>query len=107
MRTGTGIALVPGTILLLYWLGAAAAGAEAYATAKWLIGTWIGRLCLLGWTFSLLYHLCNGIRHLVWDLGYGFELNQARASSAVVILATAALTLATWFVGYMVRGEMT
>ena len=63
----TGVGLSLGTLLLVYWLAAAAAGPEAFETAQEVIGSWIGRLFLFGWTFALFYHLCNGIRHLVWD----------------------------------------
>ena len=66
----TGIALSVGTILLVYWLVAAASGPGAFATAAGLIGSWFGRLLLLGWTFALFFHLCNGIRHLFWDAGH-------------------------------------
>jgi len=70
----TGVALVVGSFLLIYWLAALAIGPAAYATAGAVIGSLIGRLLLFGWTFALFYHLCNGIRHLVWDTGRGHEL---------------------------------
>src|SRR5690606_1427727 len=71
----TGIALGGGTLLLTWWLVAAAAGPEAFATAQGFICSIVGRLLLFGWSFALFYHLCNGIRHLVWDAGYGFEID--------------------------------
>ncbi|MBI4184242.1 MAG: succinate dehydrogenase, cytochrome b556 subunit [Proteobacteria bacterium] len=100
----TGVMLIPGSVLLVLWLWAAATGTEAYATATWAIGSWLGRLCLFGWTFSLFYHLCNGIRHLFWDAGHGFELARARASGLAVVAASGALTLAVWIAGYAARG---
>ncbi len=98
----TGVALAIGTLLLVYWLAAAASGPEAFETAQTVIGSWIGRLCLFGWTFALFYHLCNGIRHLVWDAGYGFELDNAYHSGLAVVGASGALTLLSWILGYSV-----
>jgi succinate dehydrogenase / fumarate reductase cytochrome b subunit len=100
----TGVALAFGTILLVYWLLAASMGPDAYEAAQALIRSWFGRICLLGWTFSLFYHLANGIRHLVWDAGYGFELPQVYASGWAVVIATLGLTLVSWILAYMVRG---
>ncbi len=100
----TGVALAVGTLLLIYWLAAAASGAEAFATAQGIIGSFIGRLLLFGWTFALFYHLCNGIRHLVWDAGYGFEIDTAERSGWVTVAASAALTLLSWILGYMTMG---
>ena len=98
----TGVALAIGTPLLVYWLAAAALGPEAFATAQGLIGSIIGRLLLFGWTFALFYHLCNGIRHLVWDAGFGFELDNAYRSGLAVVGASGALTLLSWILGYSV-----
>ena len=102
----TGVALAPGTLLLVYWLVAAAAGPEAFATAQMLVGSIVGRLLLLGWTFALFYHLCNGIRHLVWDAGYGLELPDLYRSGWLVVFASGALTLGGWALGYAVRGGL-
>jgi succinate dehydrogenase / fumarate reductase cytochrome b subunit len=102
----TGVALAPGTLLLVYWLAAAAAGPEAFATAQVLVGSIVGRLLLLGWTFALFYHLCNGIRHLVWDAGYGLELPDLYRSGWLVVFASGALTLGGWALGYAVRGGL-
>lgn len=97
----TGGALVIGTLLLVYWLTAAAAGPEAYATAQDWIGSWIGVLALLGWTWALFYHLCNGIRHLVWDAGYGFELETVTVSAWVTLAASGGLTVIAWALGLL------
>jgi succinate dehydrogenase / fumarate reductase cytochrome b subunit len=96
----TGIGLAVGTLLLVYWLAAAAAGPEAFATAQALVGSVIGRLLLFGWSFALFYHLCNGIRHLAWDAGFGFELDSAYRSGLVVLAASVVLTLLSWILGY-------
>lgn len=92
----TGVALAVGTLLLVWWLIAGATGPEAYATVQGFFRSWIGRLLLLGWTLSLFYHLCNGIRHLFWDAGYGFELRATYVSGWLVIVATVVLTALSW-----------
>jgi len=100
----TGLALVAGTLVLAYWLLAAAAGPEAYASAQGLLGSWAGRIVLLVFSFSLFYHLCNGIRHLFWDVGLGFELKTAYASGNAVVIVSVAMTLAAWGLAYLMRG---
>jgi len=64
----------------------------------------VGRLLLLAWSFALYYHLCNGIRHLVWDAGKGFELGTAYASGWLVVIAAAVLTAISWVGGYASLG---
>ena len=73
---------------------------EAFATVQGFIGSILGRLLLFGWTLALFYHLCNGIRHLFWDAGYGFELDVAYRSGLAVLGASVALTLISWILGY-------
>jgi succinate dehydrogenase / fumarate reductase cytochrome b subunit len=85
--------------LLVWWLGAASDGPEPYAAVQHFLGSWIGLLLLFGWSVSLYYHLCNGIRHLVWDTGYGLELNRVYTGGWAVLGATAALTVVSWVVG--------
>ena len=100
----TGVALAVGTLLLVYWIIAVAAGPATFATAQAFIGSILGRLLLFGWTVALFYHLANGIRHLLWDAGRGFELRTAYASGWAVVIATAALSLLAWIAGYASRG---
>ncbi len=100
----TGIALVVGTLVLVYWLLAAASGAEAYGSAQQLLGSWLGRLVLLGFSFALFFHLCNGIRHLFWDAGLGFELKTAYASGNAVVIVSIAMTVLAWVLAYAMRG---
>jgi len=100
----TGVALVFGAILLTYWLSAAAYGPEAFARAQGFMGSWFGRLVLFGLTFSLFYHLCNGIRHLAWDAGWGFELPKLRASGWLVFFTSIILTGVTWMLAYKAAG---
>jgi succinate dehydrogenase / fumarate reductase cytochrome b subunit len=102
----TGVALAIGTLMLACWLIAAAGGADAFAAVQGFMGSWIGRLLLFGWSYALFYHLCNGIRHLFWDAGLGFELKNAYASGWCVVAASAALTLIAWVWGYAAIGAM-
>ena len=100
----TGLALAFGTFLLVWWLVAAAVGEAAFEIVQNVIKSWFGRLILLGWSFSLFYHLCNGIRHLFWDVGLGFKLSTAYASGWLVIIASIVLTLVAWLWGYNSMG---
>lgn len=96
----TGIALGAGALLLAWWLIAIASGPEAYGTVSAFLSSWFGRLVLFGFTWALFYHLCNGIRHLAWDAGMGFELPAMRKSGVTVIIASVVLTVITWIIGY-------
>jgi succinate dehydrogenase / fumarate reductase cytochrome b subunit len=98
----SGVALGVGTLLLVYWLAAAAAGPEAFESAQSFVGSFLGRILLFGWTIGLFFHLCNGIRHLFWDIGLGFELDDVYRSGWTVVVAAAVLSLVTWVVGYSV-----
>ncbi|MDX2222823.1 MAG: succinate dehydrogenase, cytochrome b556 subunit [Rhodospirillaceae bacterium] len=92
----TGVGLALGLVLLAWWLAAAATGPDAYATASAVIGSWFGLLVLFGFSFALSFHLCNGVRHLFWDAGKGFEIAQAQRSDKIVIAAAIALTAVAW-----------
>ncbi len=102
----TGVALALGTLVIAWWLIAAAAGPGPFADANAVIGSWIGRLALFGWTFALFFHLCNGIRHLFWDAGKGLELPAVYRSGWSAVVASCALTLATWVAGYAAMGAL-
>ena len=95
----TGVGLGIGSLLLVYWLTAAAAGPESFARAQAFVGSWFGILILFGFSVALFYHLCNGIRHLFWDAGRGFELKTAYGSALAVLAATAVLTVLAWIIG--------
>ncbi len=95
--TGSGLAV--GLLVFTYWLAAAAYGPDAYATAQAFLTSWIGYLLLLGFTVALYFHLCNGIRHLFWDIGWGFEMEATTASSVAIIVGTVVLTAIIWFIG--------
>ena len=100
----TGIALSIGTLLLVSWLIAAAAGPQVYSAIQRLLSSWLGLFLMFGWTFSLFFHLCNGIRHLAWDAGYGFDLRTIYASGWTVLAASTVLTMAAWFSRLVVMG---
>ncbi len=100
----TGVALTVATLLLTYWLVAAAYGPEMFADAQAVMGSWIGQLVLWGFTFALYYHLANGIRHLAWDFGWGFELPRLRTTGLAVIAFAAGATLVTLIVAYSIGG---
>ncbi|MBM3539097.1 MAG: succinate dehydrogenase, cytochrome b556 subunit [Alphaproteobacteria bacterium] len=92
----TGVALAAGTLLLVWWLVATATGPEQFATVQAVLGSWLGKLVLFGWTVSLFFHLANGIRHLFWDAGLGFELKTTYVSGWAVVAATILLTVLAW-----------
>jgi succinate dehydrogenase / fumarate reductase cytochrome b subunit len=98
----TGLGLGVGTLLLTWWLVAAATSDQAFATVQGFIGSPIGLLMLFGWTFSLFFHLCNGIRHMGWDLGLGFQKAQYLATGQVVAAASAILTVLVWIIGLVI-----
>lgn len=92
----TGAALSIGTVLLVYWLIAAASGPEAYEHAQAILGSMLGQLFLFLWTWALFYHLFNGVRHLFWDAGHGFEMEQVYKSGKAVVWASVILTFLCW-----------
>jgi succinate dehydrogenase / fumarate reductase cytochrome b subunit len=98
----TGVAITFATLFLSWWLVAAAYGAEEFTDAQAFLGSIVGQLLLWGFTFAVFYHLGNGIRHLLWDFGWGFEMDQLRLSGLVVIGFAAVATLVTLIVGYAI-----
>ena len=94
---GTGVLLALATPLLVCWLWSIAEGAEVYSQAQVIFSHKLVKLALIGWSFCLFYHLCNGIRHLFWDVGMGYELKNLYASGWVVVISASALTAATWW----------
>jgi len=96
----TGIALAGGAVLLVYWLASLAGGETSYAAANAFMLSWFGQLILFLFTFAGFYHLCNGIRHLYWDSGRGFDLESVYLSGRVVVAVSVVLTFLTWIVAY-------
>ena len=101
----TGVALALGAVLLVGWLAALAMGEGAFSMVHGFVVSEVGRTVLFGFTFALFYHLCNGIRHLIWDLGYGFDLTHLRLSGFLVVILALVLTFSTFACGYSVIGK--
>ena len=93
----TGIGLSLGLLAFTGWLMAVSSGEGYYGTLADLFDSFVGRLLLVGWTAAFFLHFANGIRHLVWDAGRGFEPSQANASGWFVVALTIVLTLAFWW----------
>ena len=92
----TGVALAVGLLALCYWLVSLAGGQQSYATAMRMFASPVGLIVLIGWTFAFLYHLLNGMRHLFWDVGYGFERTQRQLSGWFAVLGATGLTVCVW-----------
>ncbi len=99
----TGSALYFGTLILAWWLIAAASGENYFNYVNGFMGSFFGRLIMFGFTFALVLHTIGGIKHLFWDLGYGFEKNFATKIAWITIIASGIITLLIWFVGYAIR----
>ena len=97
----TGLALAAGTLFITIWVMSAATGPESYGGFVYWAKSIPGRLLMFAYSWALLYHLCNGIRHLFWDIGRGFELKAAYASGYFVIAASLVLTGLTWLVALL------
>ncbi|EEE45878.2 succinate dehydrogenase, cytochrome b556 subunit [Labrenzia sp. R4_1] len=99
----TGAALYFGTILLAWWLIAAAAGPAYFDFVNAIYGSIIGRLVLFGFTWALVHHMLGGIRHFIWDMGAGFEKDAREWLAKATIIGSVSLTLILWIIGYAVR----
>lgn len=107
MNRVTGIATSVGTLLLVWWLVAAATGPGPYETVQRFVGSPVGLFVLFGWTLSLLFHFFGGMRHLAWDAGYGYDLPTTHATGWATIAATLVSTVLIWAAGiylYLSRG---
>lgn len=97
LHRATGIALAVGTLMVIWMLIAAATGEAAFNLFRDFAVSPLGLFMLFGWTASLFYHLFNGIRHVVWDFGYGFEIKNAFRNGRIVIIATVICTALAWW----------
>jgi succinate dehydrogenase / fumarate reductase cytochrome b subunit len=97
----TGAALSLGLVALAWWLTAAMVGDPYFSFVDGLARSIPGRIALFGWSWCFFYHLCNGIRHLVWDSGHGFDLALARRTGWAVFALSAVLTLAAWALAWL------
>ena len=100
VHRGTGAFLTMGTLVLVWWLMALAGGEEAFMSAQSFMGSFFGRLILFGWSFALFFHLCNGVGHLIWDVGYGFEKDTVEKSSLMVLGVAGFLTFFIWIIAF-------
>ena len=94
LHRASGVVLGVGTLVLAWWLMAVATSDEAYALVQSCLGSVLGRVVMLGFLWSLIYHMMNGLRHLLWDLGYGFEIGTAQKSGWLVFIAATLATIA-------------
>ena len=92
----TGVAWSIGSIVMVWWLAAAASGPEAFATVQWFLGSFVGIIFLMGLTATVWFHTLAGIRHLIWDAGHGYDLPSVYRSGWMVLIGTAVLTVLTW-----------
>ena len=99
----TGGALYFGTLLVAWWLIAAASGEAYFEWVSWFFGTLIGRLVLFGYTWALVQHMLGGLRHFMWDLGHGYEKEFSTKLAIATPFASVALTILIWIVGYVAR----
>ncbi|MDI9348399.1 MAG: succinate dehydrogenase, cytochrome b556 subunit [Candidatus Symbiobacter sp.] len=97
-----GIALSVGTVFLTFIVVALASGPESYALVQRIAANIFVQFGLFGWTLALYYHLCNGVRHLFWDAGYGFSLTSTYRSGYLVVGASLVLSILTWLVAFRV-----
>ncbi len=102
----TGAALYFGSLLLAWWLIAAASSEGYYDFVMGLAGGFFGRLVLFGYTWALIHHMLGGFRHFIWDTGKGFELPTVEAMARTSLMAGFGLTIAVWAVGYIVMGKL-
>ena len=105
LHRATGVALGVGTLLLAWWVMALAGGEKMYQTFQGFIQHPIGQIVLFGFSFALMLHALNGIRHLFWDIGQGFEKKQTKMSGLLVVSFTFIFTVAIWIYAYMLMGR--
>lgn len=100
----TGVGLYYAMVILAWWLMSAAVGPNAYANVQIFAGSWIGKLMLFAITWALIHHMLGGIRHLIWDIGYGFGPNEREFLTWATLIGGIAITLLIWLVGFLVVG---
>ncbi len=95
----TGVASVAGVLVMVWWLVAAATSERAFDAANWFISSILGMLFMLGWAAAMFYHFFAGLRHLAWDMGYGWKLTDVNATGRWIVIATIIATVAFWGAG--------
>lgn len=99
----TGGALYFGTILVAWWLVATSMGAAEFEWVNWFMGSLVGKVILFGYTWALVHHMLGGLRHFMWDLGYGFEKSFSTKLAKANLIGSICLTVLIWIVGYVIR----
>ena len=99
----TGAALYFGTVLVAWWLIAAATGEAYFDWVNWFFGTLVGRLILFGYTWALMHHMLGGLRHFMWDMGRGYEKHFSTKLALATPVVSVALTVLIWIAGYLAR----
>ena len=97
LHRGTGIVLSIGSIILVLWIVTLTLGESTYLMYSNIINNWFGKFIIFGFTFALFYHLSNGIRHLFWDAGYGYEIETVQKSGLAVVVVSCSLTILIWY----------
>lgn len=100
VHRATGIVLYAGTLLLVWWLSAAAASDEYFALVQAVFGSWIGQFVMFGFTWALVHHTAGGIRHLIWDTGRGFDLPSVETSARITLASSIVITILLWVLAY-------
>lgn len=95
----TGIALSAGAVLLVFWLFCLAYMSEFSIYIHMFFSLTVGKILLIGWTFAFFYHFCNGIRHLFWDIGKGYDISTVNKSGIAVVIVSLILTALVWILG--------
>jgi len=96
LHRGTGLFLVLGGMMIAFWVVALALGHNIFNSYQAWLGSLLGKVVLVGWSFSLFYHLANGIRHLLWDAGWGYEIERVYITGWIVVLVSTLLTAFLW-----------
>ena len=96
LHRGTGLFLVLGSVMIAFWVVALALSHNIFASYQALLGSLLGKVLLAGWSFSLFYHWANGIRHLLWDAGWGYEIERVYMTGWIVVLLSVVLTGLLW-----------
>jgi len=99
----TGAALYVGTLLVAWWLFAAATSPTYFEWVNAFFGSWFGRIVLFGYTWALMHHMAGGLRHLMWDTGYGFDKHFTTKLAKATWVFSIGATILIWIIGYAVR----
>jgi len=96
LHRGTGIVITIGAVIIAWWIWSITSNPQSFGFVSGILNSVFGKVLLLIWTLCTCYHLCNGIRHLAWDIGLGFEIDQAYFSGKLVMAVSVVLTCVVW-----------